>query len=183
MNEEKPLDRRIQKTRKLLLSSLVELTLKKGFEKVTIQDIIDYANVGRSTFYAHFESKEHLLFSGFRGLTASLGLKSEKSMIESRNWFFRQLYEHVAENKHLAKAMIGKGGGNLIIRHLQEALSQHFDSYLKQNAKNPNQSKIKSEAASGAVIAMLSWWLEDDSKISVEFMIQQSEEICEKIID
>jgi AcrR family transcriptional regulator len=182
MNQEKPLDRRIQKTRKLLMNSLVELTLQKGFEKVTIQDIIDHANVGRSTFYAHFESKEHLLFSGFRGLTSGLALKTDKSMNESISSFFRQLYEHVVENKPLAKAMIGKSGGNLIIRHLQEALSQYFESYLKKTSNNLGQSKLKSEAASGALIAMLSWWLEDESDISTAFMIQQSEEICKKII-
>ena len=51
-------DRRVQRTRKLLQDALMALILEKGYEAVTIQDIIDRANVGRSTFYAHFLDKQ-----------------------------------------------------------------------------------------------------------------------------
>jgi hypothetical protein len=42
-------DRRVQRTRKLLQDALIALVLEKGYEAVTVQDIIDHANVGRST--------------------------------------------------------------------------------------------------------------------------------------
>ena len=61
-------DRRVQKTRKLLLDALVSLILEKGYDEVSIQDIIDRANVGRSTFYAHYENKEQLLLFGHEHL-------------------------------------------------------------------------------------------------------------------
>lgn len=182
MPQEKPLDRRIQKTRRLLLDSLVVLILEKGYEKVTIQEIIDRANVGRSTFYAHFESKEQLLFSGFRGLTLGLSAKQPHTMQESRSWFFRQLYDHVVERKDLAKAMLGKGGGKLVIAHLQGALSQHFIRLLQQKRIAPQQAQLLSEAMSGAMIAMLSWWLENDLPFSTDYMIQQSEAICDRMM-
>jgi AcrR family transcriptional regulator len=57
--------RDVQRTRRLLLNSLIDLILERGYETITVQDIIDRANVGRSTFYAHFQDKEDLLFSGF----------------------------------------------------------------------------------------------------------------------
>src|SRR3972149_11575951 len=57
------LDRRVQKTRKLLQDALIELVAEKGYESVTIQEILDNANVGRSTFYAHFQDKDQLLHS------------------------------------------------------------------------------------------------------------------------
>src|SRR3990170_2749326 len=56
-------DRRVQKTRKLLQDSLIALVSEKGYESVTIQEILDRANVGRSTFYAHFQDKDQLLHS------------------------------------------------------------------------------------------------------------------------
>ncbi len=56
-------DRRVQKTRKLLQDALIELVAEKGYESVTIQEILDKANVGRSTFYAHFQDKDQLLHS------------------------------------------------------------------------------------------------------------------------
>src|SRR5215510_4033298 len=56
-------DRRVQKTRKLLQDALIELVAEKGYESVTIREILDTANVGRSTFYAHFQDKDQLLHS------------------------------------------------------------------------------------------------------------------------
>ena len=57
--------RRILRTRRLLHEALVSLILEKGYADITVQDILDRANVGRSTFYAHFRDKEDLLLSGF----------------------------------------------------------------------------------------------------------------------
>ena len=57
------LDRRVQKTRKLLQDALIELVAEKGYESVSIQEILDRANVGRSTFYSHFQDKNQLLHS------------------------------------------------------------------------------------------------------------------------
>jgi AcrR family transcriptional regulator len=53
-------DRRIGRTRQLLQNALMELVSEKGYYAVKIQDIIDRANIGRTTFYAHFESKQEL---------------------------------------------------------------------------------------------------------------------------
>src|SRR4051794_18002624 len=63
-------DRRVQKTRKLLQEALIELISTEGYEAVTVQAILDRANVGRSTFYAHFQDKEQLLHSCFDSLNA-----------------------------------------------------------------------------------------------------------------
>ena len=54
------IDRRITRTREVLQHALTSLILKKGYEAITIQDICDAANVGRSTFYAHYTSKDDL---------------------------------------------------------------------------------------------------------------------------
>ena len=64
----KPTDRRIQRTYKILHEALVELILEKGYDKVTVQDVIDRANVGRSTFYSHFKDLEDLFLRGFDNL-------------------------------------------------------------------------------------------------------------------
>ena len=63
-------DRRIYRTRKLLQDALIELILEKGYAAVTVQDIIDRANIGRSTFYAHFQDTESLFLSTFDWLWA-----------------------------------------------------------------------------------------------------------------
>ena len=55
------MDRRTRKTRRALILAMSELLESRRFNNITVQEIIDRANVGRSTFYAHFETKEDLL--------------------------------------------------------------------------------------------------------------------------
>lgn len=54
-------DRRVERTEQLLRQALLALVQEKGFEALTVQEIIDRANVGRATFYAHFDNKDDLL--------------------------------------------------------------------------------------------------------------------------
>jgi AcrR family transcriptional regulator len=56
-------DRRVERTQQLLREALLSLIREKGFEGLTVQEIIDRANVGRATFYAHFENKDDLLLN------------------------------------------------------------------------------------------------------------------------
>ena len=55
------MDRRRQKTRKAVFAAFEELVSKKRYAQITVQDIIDRADIGRSTFYAHFETKDSVL--------------------------------------------------------------------------------------------------------------------------
>ncbi len=57
------LDRRVQRTRKLLRESMMALILEEGYDAISIQDITDKANLGRATFYLHFKDKDEVLSS------------------------------------------------------------------------------------------------------------------------
>jgi hypothetical protein len=65
-------DRRIGRTRKMMHEALMALIVEKGYESVTVQDILDRADLGRSTFYSHYRSKDELLLSGFDHLRTML---------------------------------------------------------------------------------------------------------------
>src|SRR5258707_15771051 len=68
----RPMDRRVARTRATLQRALNALTLKKGYEAITIEDICEAANVGRSTLYAHYTGKDDLNRSGLEHLRQQL---------------------------------------------------------------------------------------------------------------
>src|SRR5215471_7724311 len=77
-------DRRIQRTRDVLHQALISLMIEKGYEVITVQDIIDRANVGRSTFYAHYVGKQDLLLSGLKNLSKNLLAHQRAALAQKR---------------------------------------------------------------------------------------------------
>ena len=154
-------DRRIQKTKKSLTEALIQLILAKGYEKVTIQDIIDKANVGRSTFYIHYENKEQLLFEGPNNLNVNMFEDSTATSID-----FLALFNHIAENKQLAKAMLGKKASNLMREYfLNNTMSKIKKKYSDRFGKTKSERRILnylSTASATAVMSALVSWLDDD---------------------
>src|SRR5713101_134481 len=65
-------DRRVQKTQGLLREALVSLIHEKSYDAIAVKEILDRANVGRSTFYTHFRDKDELLVSGVHEMMHSL---------------------------------------------------------------------------------------------------------------
>ncbi|MDY2588495.1 MULTISPECIES: TetR/AcrR family transcriptional regulator [Flavobacteriaceae] len=171
---QKPVDRRIQKSKKYLSDAFIALILEKGYEAVTVQEIIDRANVGRSTFYAHFESKEQLLFS-------LLGTMNEKS---KDGIDFEMLFNHCADNFQIAKAMLGKKGGDLIIGHIRDVMSLKIAKDLKRDSSKSKSEQLKiyftSEALSAALVSYLTNWLDEDMPYSSEEMSAKCNELVEK---
>lgn len=62
------MERRRKKTRQAILAAFQELLAHKRYENIIVQEIIEAADVGRSTFYTHFET-----------ITAGLSGSCEKS--------------------------------------------------------------------------------------------------------
>ncbi len=173
---QKLVDRRIQKSKKYLSDAFIALILEKGYEAVTVQEIIDRANVGRSTFYAHFESKEQLLFS-------LLGTMNEKS---KDGIDFEMLFNHCADNFQIAKAMLGKKGGDLIIGHIRDVMSLKIAKDLKRDSSKSKSEQLKiyftSEALSAALVSYLTNWLDADMPYSPEEMSEKCNELVKRFL-
>ncbi|MRS03949.1 TetR/AcrR family transcriptional regulator, partial [bacterium] len=128
--EKQKMDRRFQRTEQSLRDALIDLILEKGYDAITIQDILDRANMGRSTFYAHYRDKEELLLSGFQALfeafqkdyiqTATPDQDPIHTGKELSLFFFR----HAGSHRDLFKAMIGDQGGKIIQEHTQKYLTR-----------------------------------------------------------
>ncbi len=131
-------DRRVQKTRKLLQDALIELVAGKGYESVSIREILDKANVGRSTFYAHFQDKDQLLHSILDRLDELFEqhkkqiLETTKNAGNADNTDFTfglsptlSLFQFVGQNHGFFKAMLGNQGFGIFAKPVYDYVFAH----------------------------------------------------------
>jgi len=167
-------DRRIQRTRQLLQDALVALILEKGYEAITVQDVIDRANVGRSTFYAHFQDKEDLFLSGFENLRSQfeehlLG----QSSTEASPWELSLvMFQHAQDYQRVYKALVGEQSGPIVISHIQKYLSVLIGAHLKSQLTARKNDQIPLEILTlyivSSLTALLTWWLDHDMPYPAE---------------
>ena len=161
------MDRRIRKTKQRLSEALIALILEKGYEKVTILDIIGKADVGRSTFYTHYESKEQLFLEGHRNLGIPLfsGMGDAGGKGKSAALGFLPLFRHAGGNLPLAKAMFGKKSGDLFLGHLRDHVAERIREEFKGRFPRTKDGKAwlayHAAAAAAAVMGFLVAWMED----------------------
>lgn len=176
--QKEKVDRRVRRTRELLRSALIAMILEKGYERVTVQDIIDRADVGRSTFYAHFRDKEDLLVFGLEELRAAFQPEQPDGGDVKRRAASPTLavFEHFAGHHEVWRAMVGKRGTEVFIRHLHRFLSELIRVQLTTRAPEEETQVPLDAVVEFAVNALVGlgvrWWIENDLPYSPEEMDQ-----------
>ncbi len=170
-------DRRVQRTRNLLREALLSLIREKGFEALSVQEIIDRADVGRATFYAHFDNKEDLLLSGLDGLRASLKELQSQALargggVDERLFAFsHELFAHANGHRDVFRAMVGEQSGALIQRVFHKMLVDLVRDDVKAMASSDSGSmpaETVVQFVGGGLFGLLMWWLEARMRPSVE---------------
>ena len=161
----KPLDRRIQRTRSLLQDALISMMIEKGYEATTVQDIIDRANVGRATFYAHFADKETLLASRLEDLRALLAERQRQAL--GSLGFSRAMLEHARDHLPLYAAIVGRASGAFVLQRIHRMIADLAGLDLKALGfkGTPEQRALAVQYTAGAFMAVLTWWLEHGAKL------------------
>jgi AcrR family transcriptional regulator len=162
----KVIDRRAARTRRALHEALISLILRKGYEATTIQNIIDEADVGRSTFYAHYKGKEDLLRGGFERLRADLtqargGVSAGRGARRSPLIFSLALFQHADGYKDVYRALVSGRGGAVAVSEIRRVLSDFVREELsvtKLNGAVPLELALQFIVS--AFLAVLTWWLE-----------------------
>lgn len=177
MKNEK-LDRRKERTRRMLGEALIQLIIEKGYENIIVQDILDRANIGRSTFYTHFLDKDDLLRNGFENLRHAL----EKEGVGNKNgWEIAlHLFQHAQSHYPLYKAMAGKESGDLVFKQAHKYMSGLLKDYLKPRVSIKKGSiplDIVVNHIVGSFLSLLTWWLEHNMPYPAERMTEIFKEL------
>ncbi len=158
-------DRRVQRTRQLLQNALISMMIEKGYEATTVQDIIDRANVGRATFYAHFADKETLLTSRLEDLRSFLSERERQA--QGSLGFSLAMLEHARSHLPVWAAIVGRDSGALVLQRIQSMIAALVDGDLRALAfkGTPAQRDLAVQYIAGAFMAVLTWWLDQGAKL------------------
>ena len=175
MHERHRKDRRIQKTMNLLHEALGSLIREKPYDEIVVQDILDRANVGRSTFYMHFRDKDELLASGIHDMLGSVHAPSETQSsgkpFERLVSFSLPVFEHIHQHRNTGTAMMGSRGRVIVHEHLQKVVAEqiaddvrkHFHGRRRPASQIPPDLLVRYVAST--FILVLNWWVESRSQL------------------
>ena len=192
MNDQQ-LDRRVRRTRQALQDALISLILEEGYDSVTIEEITDRADLGRTTFYLHFRDKEELLVHAIDSIaedfiekhaalldsdfTAEKATQKLKVNLDERILY--HIFEHARENADLYKVMLRGEGSIKATERMRVLISQEaIKRFPKENGvKLKVPLDLFGSLFAGALIEAVTWWLENDQPYDVRSMVEYFQQL------
>lgn len=174
-------DRRVLRTRKALGAALVDLMRERSFDDISVERLLERADVGRTTFYAHFRDKRDLLFSDaerFMGLLEEYFVAHERGR---RVAPIAELFSHVADfewfQRALAEAGLRDAMYDLLTGLIARMIEQRLDVLDPRPVRGSLSHRLMSRVFAGAVIEMLSWWIDRTPRPDARAMDAQLHEL------
>lgn len=177
MQDDKP-DRRIQRTRQLLQNALAALIEEKGYDAVTVEDITERANLGRTTFYLHYRSKEDLFLSShMEGMTDyRFGIYSREELLNDKPPVrMNAILEYLKADRNTFGIMRHGRDAPIILRAIQDTVARNLEGSLR-GAFDESASRIPFSALAayiaGAQLTFMIWWVERHVSYTAQDMAQ-----------
>jgi len=181
LQEKRIKDRRIQKTEALLRQALASLIREKAYDSIVVKEILDRANVGRSTFYTHFRDKDELLASTIHEILRSAGstplpssAKPYERIIRFSLPIFEYLQEHRHQHLHAGDGMIDAKSRSMLHEHLQNVLAEligdDVEQAFKERRKRANQMPpdVLGHFVASTFVLVLNWWVDTNSPLTAK---------------
>lgn len=193
----KKISRRVDRTRKALREALFDLIREKSYDEITVEEITERANLGRTTFYLHYKDKEDLLLEDFIDLIDQMvskavddrpllrlktrvgNLSSPSDPFSNLNLFRPNLiiFQNVAKNADLLRIILHNGGAVQIGTRLRETVLKAVQQLaLASQARSDIDIRFEipveviANFYAGSLIGLISWWLDNDMPFTPEQM-------------
>jgi len=177
------MDRRQKKTREAIFAAFTSLLAEKSYHQISVQEIIDGADIGRTTFYAHFETKDYLLKDLCEELfghiiDTAMGLPSGHyhcTCGSAEDSVFLHLFRHVQENDRNILELLSSENNELFLGYFKTnlkklILSQYAEKGLLREENLPEDYLVNHISAT--FVETVSWWLSGNRKESPEEMTE-----------
>lgn len=187
------MDRRQKKTREAIFSAFTALLSQKNYNQISVQEIIDTANIGRTTFYAHFETKEYLLKDLCEELfghiiDTAMGLPHghyHYSCGSKTDSVFLHLLRHLQENDRNILELLSSQNNEIFLRYFKSnlkklILTQYAEKNLLKNGNLPEDYLVNH--ISSSFVETVDWWVSHQMKETPEeitdYFLAVIEPIC-----
>ena len=183
-------DRRVRRTRRALRAAMLDLMEEKGYDQVTVEELTDRADIGRTTFYLHYSAKQDLLLEQFGELLDQLVVQLSqiplsawgqegdlKSVDDHPNRPICMIFQHAADNKDLYQIVLRGEGVDQASERLQVIMTNAVNTFLSHKLGQEDEQialKIPIDLLgnyfAGAMLGVIKWWLEAEMPYSSEQM-------------
>ncbi len=177
------MDRRQKKTREAIFGAFTALLSKKNYNQISVQEIIDAADIGRTTFYAHFETKDYLLKDLCEELfghiiDTAMGLPHGHYHYYcgcETDSVFLHLLRHLQENDLNILGLLSSENNEIFLRYFKSnlkrlILTQYADKGKLKNSSLPEDYLVNH--ISSSFVETVEWWLSHDMKQSPEVITE-----------
>lgn len=162
-------DARVLRTHQRLGSAMLELTREKPINAVTVQDVLDRASVGRSTFYLHFRDKNDLLLSQLEQfleiMSTTLSVRKEASL---RVVPVAEMFAHIGSQKKFYRDLRDAGCLNDFFDLAQAYFARGIERRLKESKRvakiSQRELSARAVAVAGSLLSLLRWWMDRGAK-------------------
>ena len=177
------MDRRQRKTREAIFQSFISLLSHKNYSSISVQDIIDSADIGRTTFYAHFETKDYLLKELCDELFCHIFDSSEGNErahthifeCEAPDSVFLHLLRHLQENDYNIIQLLSSQNNEIFLQYfksnLQNLIQIQFDKKIIAQKSNLPENYLIHHISS-SFVNTVSWWISQGMKESPELITE-----------
>jgi AcrR family transcriptional regulator len=175
-------DRRSQRTYLLVSTAMMELLSETPYDAITVQDILDRANIGRSTFYAHYYDKEDVLASITEQMLDlfSQGMQQTEDRLELLPGL--ELFRHAKQMQKQLQVLLKGYSGEVLLKTTQALLSknieQNLTSALTEKRSPTVPLEVVSQYLAGAFLNLLKWWIEAEMPYSPERMDEMFQQMA-----
>lgn len=153
----------------------MSLVRERDYDSIVVKEILDRANVGRSTFYTHFRDKHELLLSGLHDMIRSVQSKrlpSSANRYEKVIGFSLPIFEYIDQHRRACKARMGTTGRAVLHERLLEVLAERIADDVgklqgRRKAAGGIPPELLAQYVASTFILVLNWWVES-SELSAQ---------------
>ncbi len=177
------MDRRQRKTREAIFKAFTSLLSKKSFNRITVGEILELADIGRATFYAHFETKDYLLKAFCEELFCHIFDTEHHTGRDHRHIFdcegsdsvILHLFQHFQKNDNNILALLSSENNELFLKFfrggLEDLIKSHLDSFPSPKAKAVPRDFWCNHVCS-SFVETLQWWIKGGLKESPQVITE-----------